>query len=140
MKEPHVHDCKASFIRCCKCHKFDLVIFCNSNDEPVALWEWINELLESHEIPRIGKNVSFERAMSIGRLMEAFWKVFRLKSDPPMTRFVASELAKDHWFNISAAKRDLSYRPRVSMKQGMEALLNQDDGQTIKGPDQLNLQ
>lgn len=111
-----------------------------SNDEPVALWEWINELLDSRKIPRIRKSVSFERAMSIGRLMEAIWKVFRLKSDPPMTRFVASELAEDHWFDISAAKRDLSYRPRVSMKQGMETLLNHDNGQTIQGPDQLNLQ
>ena len=102
-----------------------------SNDEPVALWEWINELLDSREIPRIRKNLSFERAMSFGRLMEATWRVFRLKSDPPITRFVASELAKDHWFDISAAKRDLSYKPRVSMKRGMEALLNQDDGQTV---------
>lgn len=99
-----------------------------SNDEPVGLWDWINDLLESQDIPRIEKSVSYERAMSIGRLMEAVWKAFRLKSDPPMTRFVASELAKDHWFDISAAKRDLSYRPRVSMKQGMEALLRNIDG------------
>ena len=26
-----------------------------------------------------------------------------------MTRFVAAELAKDHWFDIAAARRDLGY-------------------------------
>jgi nucleoside-diphosphate-sugar epimerase len=30
-----------------------------------------------------------------------------------MTRFVAVELAKDHWFDQSAARRDLGYRPPV---------------------------
>ena len=102
-----------------------------TNDEPIFLWDWINELLELHEIPRLEKSVSFDRAISIGRLMETVWKALRLKGEPPMTRFVASELAKDHWFDIAAAKRDLSYHPRVSMKQGMETFLryaNQQNG------------
>jgi nucleoside-diphosphate-sugar epimerase len=40
-----------------------------------------------------------------------------------MTRFVAAELAKDHWFDISAARRDLGYHPRVSMAQGTAELV-----------------
>ena len=40
-----------------------------------------------------------------------------------MTRFVASELAKDHWFDISAARRDLGYEPRVTMEQGTRELV-----------------
>lgn len=39
-----------------------------------------------------------------------------------MTRFVARQLATAHWFNISAAKRDLGYRPDVSMDEGMRRL------------------
>ena len=39
-----------------------------------------------------------------------------------MTRFVARELATAHWFNISAAKRDLGYHPRVSIDEGMKRL------------------
>ena len=97
-----------------------------SNDEPVSLWPWINELLESQGIPHIERKMSYQRAMKIGRLMESIWKILNLRSEPPMTRFVASELSKDHWFDISAARRDLSYQPRVSMKEGMEALLRDD--------------
>jgi nucleoside-diphosphate-sugar epimerase len=40
-----------------------------------------------------------------------------------MTRFLAKELASDHWFDISAARRDLGYVPRVSMAEGLAELI-----------------
>jgi nucleoside-diphosphate-sugar epimerase len=46
----------------------------------------------------------------------------RLPSDPPLTRFVASELSSAHWFDISAARRDLGYQPRISLDEGFERL------------------
>ncbi|MBK1878167.1 NAD-dependent epimerase/dehydratase family protein [Pelagicoccus mobilis] len=94
-----------------------------SNGEPVNLWDWINELLENHDVSKIHRRMSLSKAYKIGHIMEGIWKLFRLKGEPPMTRFVASELAKDHWFDISAAKRDLHYHPRTSMSEGMTRLL-----------------
>jgi nucleoside-diphosphate-sugar epimerase len=35
-----------------------------------------------------------------------------------MTRFLAEELSTAHWFNISAAKKDLSYAPKTSFEEG----------------------
>jgi hypothetical protein len=40
-----------------------------------------------------------------------------------MTRFIAAELATDHWFNLNAARRDLGYVPRISMTAGTAALV-----------------
>jgi 2-alkyl-3-oxoalkanoate reductase len=40
-----------------------------------------------------------------------------------MTRFIAAELAKDHWFSLDAARRDLGYNPRISMAEGTAALV-----------------
>ncbi|MBD5780798.1 NAD-dependent epimerase/dehydratase family protein [Pelagicoccus sp. NFK12] len=94
-----------------------------SNGEPVKLWDWINELLKNHDIPQIHRKVSLPTARRLGAAMEALWKTFKLKGEPPMTRFVASELAKDHWFDISAARRDLGYQPRITMAEGMRRLL-----------------
>lgn len=96
-----------------------------SNDEPVQLWEWINELLREHDILEVSDKISLNSARKAGAILEFIWRVLRLKGEPPMTRFVASELAKDHWFDISAAKRDLGYTPRISMAEGMRRLLNE---------------
>ena len=100
-----------------------------SNDEPVFLWEWINQLLAKRSIPPITASISLKAALRLGSFMEFLWRLTRLKSEPPMTRFVASELAKDHWFDISAAHRDLNYHPRVSMDQGLERLIASLDSQ-----------
>ena len=54
---------------------------------------------------------------------ETVWHTFRLSGEPPMTRFVAAELAKDHLFDLGAARRDLGYTPRVSMAAGMAELV-----------------
>jgi len=58
----------------------------------------------------------------VGAAFEFFYKTLRIKKEPPMTRFVAEELATSHWFDISAAKRDLGYSPRVSMEEGLKKL------------------
>lgn len=39
-----------------------------------------------------------------------------------MTRFLAQQLATAHWFDITAARRDLGYQPTVSIAGGMERL------------------
>jgi len=94
-----------------------------SNDEPVSLWEWINDLLRRKQLDPIQSKISLKTAQRIGSIMETIWRIFRIKGEPPMTRFVAAELAKDHWFDVSAARRDLDYFPRVSMTQGMEKFI-----------------
>ena len=51
------------------------------------------------------------------------WWLLRKSGEPPMTRFIAKELATDHWFNLDAAKRDLNYVPRISMAVGTAELI-----------------
>ena len=40
-----------------------------------------------------------------------------------MTRFLAVELSKNHFFNIEAARRDLGYRPVINTKKGLNQLV-----------------
>ncbi len=94
-----------------------------TNDEPVVLWDWINALLRAVGEPTVTKRVSLGTALSVGAGCEAVWRVLRLSGEPPMTRFVAAELAKDHWFNPAAARRDLGYIPRISMAVGTAELI-----------------
>jgi len=56
------------------------------------------------------------------KLASGVKKIFMLKGEPVMTRFVADELATAHWFDIGAAKEDLGYIPRVSIQEGLSRL------------------
>lgn len=96
-----------------------------TNDEPVVLWDWINNLLRSLGRAPVTRQMSLRTARNLGFFCEAIWRVLRLSGEPPMTRFVAAELAKDHWFDISAAKRDLGYLPRMSMSAGTDELIRE---------------
>ena len=69
------------------------------------------------------RHLSLGAASAIGAACEFAWRLFPLRGEPPMTRFIAAELAKDHWFDLTAARRDLGYVPRVSMAEGTAALI-----------------
>jgi 2-alkyl-3-oxoalkanoate reductase len=94
-----------------------------TNGEPVMLWDWINGLLQALDLPPVTKRISLAAATVLGAACEALWRALPLRGEPPMTRFIAKELASDHWFDISAARRDLGYAPRVSMAEGMAELI-----------------
>jgi 2-alkyl-3-oxoalkanoate reductase len=94
-----------------------------TNGEPVVLWDWINDLLRAVGEPPVTKRISLGAATAIGAACELAWRLLPVTSEPPLTRFVAAELAKDHWFDISAARRDLGYVPRMSMAEGTADLV-----------------
>lgn len=95
--------------------------FINEPDA-VNLWDWINLLLERAALPPVMRSLSFGAAHTIGATCEAVWTLLRLKSEPPMTRFVAAQLAGSHSYSIAAAQRDFGYRPLVSVDEGLRRL------------------
>jgi nucleoside-diphosphate-sugar epimerase len=102
-----------------------------TNDEPIPLWELVDRILAAGRLPPVKGEISPGAARFIGVVCEMVWGLFRLKGEPPMTRFVANELSTAHWFDISAAKRDLGYQPNVSVEEGLKRLsvwLNKNTG------------
>ena len=98
-----------------------------------GLWVWFRllrhrpgdacDLLKRLGIPRIEKKISARTAYAIGAACEGIYTILRKQDEPPMTRFVAVELSKDHFFDISAARRDLGYNPAVATETGLEELV-----------------
>ncbi len=90
-----------------------------SNNEPLPLWEMVNRILAAADLPPVTRSIPPKLAFAAGCICEALWGALRLKGEPPMTRFVAHELATAHWFDISAARRDFGYHPDVSIDEGL---------------------
>jgi len=90
-----------------------------SQDDPVNCWEWINEILQIAGVPRVRQSISFRWAYRLGYALESFHELTNRDSEPRMTRFLAAQLAKNHYFDISRAKRDFGYSPRIGNSEGM---------------------
>ncbi len=90
-----------------------------SQGEPVFLWDWLNKILRELGQPELKGRVPLPLAYSLGAILEGLWQLLPLKGEPPLTRFAAVELAKDHYFDLSNARCDLDYAPSYSMEEAL---------------------
>jgi nucleoside-diphosphate-sugar epimerase len=90
--------------------------------EPIDGHTFLNDLLTSAGLPPVTKTISVPAARTAASMIEAIWRTFGIRREPPITRFVVSQLSTAHWYDISAARRDLGYAPRVSYADGLQRL------------------
>lgn len=93
-----------------------------SQGEPEPLWDFVNRVLGVHSLPPVTRTISPGMAYAAGTILEWLYHVLPLKGEPAITRFVARQLSTAHWFDLSAAKRDLDYAPRVTTVEGLARL------------------
>lgn len=93
-----------------------------AQNQPMAIADVINALLRSVGMPPETRSISRRTANVLGMVMEGAWRMFRLDGEPPMTRFIAEQMSTAHWFDLTAAKRDLGYKPRVNFAEGLARL------------------
>ena len=93
-----------------------------AQDEPMPLWELIDRILDAAGEPPVRKTISPKAAYAAGWLLETVHRALGLDGEPRMTRFLAHQLSTAHWFDLSAARRDLGYLPRVSVAEGLARL------------------
>ena len=93
-----------------------------SQDEPWPIEALINGILQAYHRPPVHRTLSPKVAFKIGAFLELIYGAFRIQREPMMTRFIADQLSTAHWFDITAAKRDLKYKPQRSIQEALEAL------------------
>ncbi len=93
-----------------------------SQGEPLPIWEIVDRILDAGGIAPVSGVISPKLAYAIGWTLEKLYTLLKIKDEPRMTRFVASELSTAHWFDISAAQNDFGYAPQVSFEEGMQRL------------------
>lgn len=93
-----------------------------SAGDPRRVWEVIDRLLATAGLGPVRRSVPKGAALAAAGACEKLWRALGKRSEPPLTRFLVSQLTTAHWFDISAAKRDLGWKPRVSIEDGMDRL------------------
>lgn len=93
-----------------------------AQDEPMDSGDLIDRIIGAAGYPPVNRSISPKSLYAIGALVETVYKWFRVKKEPPMTRFLANQLSTSHWFDLSAARRDLGYSPRISIEEGIDLL------------------
>lgn len=93
-----------------------------SNDEPITMAAMLNKILACESLPPVTKRVPSNLAYVAGCILESIYGLLGKQDEPIMTRFVARQLSTGHYFDISAAKKDLGYQALVSIDEGMQLL------------------
>ena len=93
-----------------------------SNGEPRTMRETLNGLLGAVGAPPVTKSIPFGVAYALGAACEGLWHALPLRGEPPMTRFLAEQLATTHWYDMAPARRDFGYVPAVSFDEGLRRL------------------
>ena len=82
-----------------------------SQGDPVPLWPWINAVLAMENLPPVRRAVPRAVGIAAGTFFENLSRIAPFVGDPPFTRYLAEGMATDHYFDISAARRDFGFVP-----------------------------
>ncbi len=96
-------------------------LFHISGGEPIRLWPLLKDVLRRLGLPHELKVVPFRLVYALAFASEL--RAILNKREPVLTRFGVSLLARTQTFDISLARRELGYEPRVSVQEGIERTL-----------------
>ena len=88
--------------------------------EPVVLWEWLGALFQRLGLPPVSKRIPASLAYAAGTVAEWAWGGLGLDGEPPMTRFVALQLATSHTYDSAPAREAFGFVPPVSGDDAFE--------------------
>ena len=93
-----------------------------SNGQPRTVSEIIKRILQAGSLPTTRRHIPAPVAITAGSLIEKIWDAMDKQDDPPMTRFLAEQLATAHWFDQRKTRQLLGWSPSVGIEEGFERL------------------
>jgi nucleoside-diphosphate-sugar epimerase len=93
-----------------------------SNGEPRPVAEVIGRLCRAAGVPGPRRRVPFPVAWAAGVAVEGIWTATQRRDTPPLTRFLAEQLATAHWFDQRRTREALGWAPRVTLAEGFARL------------------
>jgi nucleoside-diphosphate-sugar epimerase len=96
--------------------------FVVTNGEPRTVAELLARICHAAGVPEPTRSVPRQLALGAGTVVERTWSASRRDHEPPMTRFLAEQLSTAHWFDQTATRERLHWRPAVPLAEGFERL------------------
>ena len=93
-----------------------------TNNQPVVIQRFLLDLFARLDLPAPSRRMSVGTAMAAAALTEAAYRLLRVRSEPPVTRFGVGVLAWSKTFDVTRALTDLG-PPSVSLADGVDALV-----------------
>ena len=89
-----------------------------SNGEPRPIGEILARLCAAAGVPAPRRRVPYPLARLAGTAVDGVWAATRRTDTPPLTRFLAEQLATAHWFDQRHTRTTLTWTPHVSLDEG----------------------
>ena len=91
-----------------------------TNGEPRAFRNLIEETLRGLGYPIRYRKIPAPLVCAISSSLEFIYKSLKLKGEPALTRYTYYLLRYSQTLDISKAERDLGYRPKITISEGIE--------------------
>ena len=99
--------------------------FVVSNGQPRTVAELLTRMAAAAGAPAPKRSIPYRLAWLVGLVAERAWRVHprgERAGDPPMTTFLAEQLATAHWFDQRETRGALNWAPTVGLDEGFERL------------------
>lgn len=96
--------------------------FVVTNGEPRTVRELVTRMAHAAGEPGPRAKVPLSVARAAGLAVERMWQTMARQDEPPMTSFLAEQLATAHWFDQRQTRRALEWAPQVSLDEGFTRL------------------
>jgi nucleoside-diphosphate-sugar epimerase len=94
-----------------------------TNGEPIKIWKLIERICDELGYPHPSRKVSYKTANTAASALEFLYSLIPYSPEPPLTRVSVSMMANNTTLDISAAKAELGYQPKVSVEEGVQRFL-----------------
>lgn len=105
-----------------------------SNGEPVKIWKLIERICDELGYSHPKRKISYQTASAAASALEFIYSLIPFSPEPPLTRLSVSMMANSTTLDISAARNELGYQPKVSVEEGVERFLKWwKDSMSLRG-------
>jgi nucleoside-diphosphate-sugar epimerase len=92
--------------------------------ESTTLEEFCAGIAQALDVAEINTYIPYFAAYAAAFVMEAFWKLFKIKTRPLLTTYTVKNLGSKMRFSIDKASSELGWKPKITYRQGFDMTMD----------------